>query len=348
MNRQELLEKVSKHSVSVKSGGLFNMLGMNRILFSKEHIFTLISNLMVVSKTPDDFPIEGELDFNVVFKFLNNCTADDIEISQSKEGYKFESARMDMLHPFYPESKLKHVLDTTAEIINGEWKHTAKISDAHLESLKLLADFSGGHDTCTCEAKDGFLYGMFISKWAKIEAQEFPNCSLFSQHINDICNFCKGKNIEYSINDEYLKFTDIDDETILVLRFAQKSDLLDMVEPEMAKTRKADTVIEYTNEVKQAIAHAITLCDKKHGIQSVEILGDKNHLVFSYKADGTLVKEKVPVQNLGNFKKIKINLDIMCGVMQGSVSTIETFNLYPDSICMAKAPGITTISRYDG
>jgi hypothetical protein len=348
MNRQELLEKVSKHSVATKSGGLFSMLGMNRILFGKEHIFTLLQNIMVISKIPENFPIEGELDFNTVFKFLNNCSADDIEISQIKEGYKFDSTRMDMMHPFFPEEKLKHVLTITAQIINGEWKETAQISDAHLESLKLLADFSGGQDTCACETKDGYLYGMFISQWAKIEAQEFPNCSLFSQYINDIYNFCKGKNIEYSINEEYLKFKDLDDETILLLRLAQKSDLLTMVEPEMNKERKADTVIEYTNGVKQALVHAQTLCDKKQGTQSVEILGDKNHLIFSYKANGTTIKEKVPVQNLGDFKKIKIKLDTMCGVQQNGVSTIETFNLYPDSICIAKASGITTISRYDG
>jgi hypothetical protein len=189
---------------------------------------------------------------------------------------------------------------------------------------------------------------MFIAKWAKIEAPEFPNSSLFSQHIKDIYAFCKGKNIEYSINDEYLKFMDMDDGTILLLRLAQKSDLLDMVEPELARERKASTVIEYTNEVKMAIAHALQLCDKKKGIQNVEISGDKNYLIFAYKANGTLIKEKVPVQNLDSFKKIKINLDIMCGIMQGGVSMIETFNLYPDSICITNAPGIVTISRYEG
>jgi hypothetical protein len=348
MNRLELLEQISKHSVATKSGGLFNMLGMNRILFSKEHIFTLVSNLMVVSKTPENFPIEGELDFETVFKFLNNCTADDIELSQTKEGYKFDSSRMDMLHPVFPEVKLEHVLKNTEKIINGEWKHTAQISDAHLESLKLLADFSGGQDTCCCEAKDGFLYGMFVSKWAKIEAPEFLNSSLFSQHVIDIFNFCKGKNIEYSINDEYFKFTDMDDGTILILRLAQKSDMLDMVELELNKERKADVVIEYTNEVKLAIVHALTLCDKKKGVQNVEIFGASNYLTLAYKANGTAIKEKVPVQNLGSFKKVKINLDIMLGVVQGGVSTIETFNLYPESICIAKAPGIMTISRYDG
>jgi len=348
MNRLELLEKISKHSVSTKSGGLFNMLGMNRILFSKEHIFTTVSNLMVVSEKPENFPIEGELDFESVYKFLNNCTADELEIEKTKEGYKFDSARMDMLHPFYPEEKLKHVLETADAIINGEWQHTAQISDAHLESLKLLADFSGGQDTCACEAKDGFLYGMFISKWAKIEAPEFPNAPLFAQYINDVCNFCKGKNIEYSINEEFLKFADMDDGTILLLRLAQKADLLDMVEPEMNKDRIADVVVEYTGDVKIAITHALTLCDKKKGIQQVEISGDKNHLIFTYKANGANVKEKVPIQNLGTFKKIKINLDIMCGVMVGGSSALETFSLYPDSICIAKAPGITTISRYDG